>query len=233
MTELIGHLHPLLVHLPIGVLLLGCFFQLLVLRPAYAYLQPAIGITLFWGMLTAVAACITGYLLSGSGDYDEQLVGRHQWFGIAVAATAAIYYGCYRFNLIRKYTWALPLVLILLVSITGHLGGTLTHGSDYLSGSFTNIGVGDAPLPERPVPDVQEAVAYTDLVQPLLQRKCYSCHGPNKQKGKLRMDQVALLMKGGKDGVVLQPGNAEKSELMQRLLLDKADEKHMPPKEKP
>jgi len=233
MTELIGHLHPLLVHLPIGILLLGCFFQLLVLRPGYAYLQPAIGITLFWGMLSAVAACLTGYLLSGTGDYDEQLVTRHQWFGIAVAALAAVYYACFRCKVINKYSWAWPLVLITLVSITGHLGGSLTHGSDYLTGSFTNIGVRDAPLPERPIPNVQEAVAYTDLVQPLLQRKCYSCHGPNKQKGKLRMDQIALLMKGGKDGVVLQPGNAEKSELMQRILLEKSDEKHMPPKEKP
>src|SRR5438034_1118298 len=83
MFELLGHLHPVLVHLPIGILLLACFFQLLSSKENYSQLQHAIGITLFWGMLSAFAACITGYILSGSGDYDEELVYKHQWLGIS------------------------------------------------------------------------------------------------------------------------------------------------------
>ena len=92
MSEFIGRFHPLLVHLPIGILLLACFFQLLAAREKYSNLQPAVGIALFWGMLSAVASCITGYLLSASGDYDEVLVGRHQWMGIGVAVIATVYY---------------------------------------------------------------------------------------------------------------------------------------------
>src|SRR6185436_1916451 len=85
----------------------------------------------------------------------------------------------------------------------------------------------------KPVPDVQEAFAYNDVIKPILRTKCYSCHGPNKQKGKLRMDDEQMLMKGGKDGKVIEPGNADKSEMIKRLLLPVDNEDHMPPKEKP
>lgn len=74
---------------------------------------------------------------------------------------------------------------------------------------------------------------YNDIVQPILKRKCYSCHGPNKQKGKLRMDQPALLMKGGKNGEVILAGKAAESELVKRIMLPREDDDHMPPKEKP
>ena len=232
MTEFIGHLHPVLVHLPIGILLLACFFQLLSAKARYSQLQHAIGITLFLGMLSAIAACFTGYILSGSGDYDEELVYRHQLLGISVAVVAVMYYFLYRYKKITAYKWVLPVVLIFLVTVTGHLGGSLTHGSDYLSASFKNI-VADTVVVKKPIPNVQEAGAYTDIIQPLLQNKCYTCHGANKQKGKLRMDQTDLLMKGGKDGIVIEPGKADQSELIKRILLEKADDHHMPPKEKP
>jgi len=233
MTELIGHLHPVLVHLPIGILLLACFFQLIAARDKYGYLQQTIGITLFLGMISAIASCISGYLLSSSGDYDEELVSRHQWLGISVAAVAVIYYLLYHYKALKKNRGVLPVVLIVLVTLTGHLGGSLTHGSDYLTGSFRNISAPDTALVNKPIPDVQEAVTYTAIIQPLLQNKCYSCHGPNKQKGKLRMDQPDLLMRGGKDGVVIEPGKATESEMINRVLLEKANEHHMPPKEKP
>ena len=85
----------------------------------------------------------------------------------------------------------------------------------------------------KPIPNVQEAYVYNDVVRPILQTKCYSCHGVNKQKGKLRMDDAVMLMKGGKDGKVIEPGNADSSELIKRLLLPVDNEDHMPPKEKP
>jgi len=80
---------------------------------------------------------------------------------------------------------------------------------------------------------VQEAMVYQEVVQPLLQTKCYSCHNANKKKGGLQMDQPELLMKGGKNGEVIIAGNAEQSEMIRRLLLPREDEDHMPPKEKP
>jgi mono/diheme cytochrome c family protein len=80
---------------------------------------------------------------------------------------------------------------------------------------------------------VQQAVAYADLVQPLLQNKCYSCHSSEKQKGKLRLDLEAMMLKGGKNGPAVTPGNAEKSELIKRVQLTLGNDEHMPPKEKP
>ncbi|MEP6747526.1 MAG: c-type cytochrome domain-containing protein [Bacteroidota bacterium] len=231
MFEFLGHLHPVLVHLPIGILLLACFFQLISAREKYNYLQAAVGITLFWGMLSAAASCITGYILSTTGDYDEELAGKHQWLGISVAIVSIIFYAAYQKKRIVKFKWAIPVLLIALITITGHLGGSLTHGSDYLTGPFKKMT--DTIVVKKPIANVQEAIAYSDIIQPVLQARCYGCHGPNKQKGKLRMDDADQLMKGGKDGVVIEAGKADESELIKRILLEKADEHHMPPKEKP
>lgn len=233
MTTFFGHLHPVLVHLPIGILLLACFFQLLSAREKYLHLEHAIGITLCWGMISAIAACITGYILSGSGDYDEELVTKHQWLGISVALVSTLYYILYRFGTIVQFKWVLPVVLVFLIAITGHLGGSLTHGSDYLTASFKTVTGEDSIKERKPIADVQQVVAYTAIIQPLLQSKCYKCHGPNKQKGKFRMDEPGWLMKGGKDGVTIKEGKPDESELIKRLLLERADEHHMPPKEKP
>jgi uncharacterized membrane protein/mono/diheme cytochrome c family protein len=234
MSELIGHFHPVLVHLPIGILLLACLFQWLSAKGKYVSLQLATGISLFIGMLGAIASCVSGYLLSGSGDYDEQLVSRHQWLGISVAVVAVVFYLLHYKKMLAKLQWWLAALLFLLIIITGHLGGSLTHGEDYLTQPFKKTDTGKTGTAVRkPIPNVQEAVVYTDIIQPLLQSKCYNCHGAAKQKGKLRMDQPDLLMKGGKDGVVIEAGKASESELIKRIQLAREEEHHMPPKEKP
>ena len=83
------------------------------------------------------------------------------------------------------------------------------------------------------ITDVQEAKLYEDIVQPVLQTKCYSCHGPQKQKGKLRMDNPQFILKGGKNGEIVLAGKADESEMIKRILLPENDKKHMPPKQKP
>jgi uncharacterized membrane protein len=234
-TEFFGHFHPLLVHLPIGFLLAGLLLQWLSYKVKYQSLQQAIPVILLWGAITATVSVVTGYLLSISDDYDKNLVSWHQWMGIAVAVIAWTLYLKEKNSqwIINKKI--LAGLLLLLIIITGHLGGSLTHGSDYLtrpiSRAFKNDSVSNEAI--RPVADVQEAFVYNDVIKPILQTKCYSCHGTNKQKGKLRMDDEQLLLKGGKDGKVIEPGNAEKSEMIKRLLLPVDNEDHMPPKEKP
>jgi uncharacterized membrane protein len=231
MFELFGHFHPVLVHLPIGILLMACVFQLLATNKKYAALSIAVNISLFWGAITAIVTCITGYLLSDSGEYDGTIVSQHQWLGIAVALMATAFYFLRKKGITIGKKWLMPVLIIVLITITGHLGGTLTHGEGYLTNAEKETGT-VAEITPKPIPNVQEAIAYTDIIQPLLQNKCYNCHGANKQKGKLRMDQTDLLMKGGKSGVDLIPGNVDKSELMKRILLAREDEHHMPPKEK-
>lgn len=120
----------------------------------------------------------------------------------------------------------------VLISVTGHLGGTLTHGEGYLTQSFSQS-ANDSTAIRKPIANVQEAIAYNDIIQPIFLEKCSKCHGANKQKGKLRLDGQEWLLKGGKNGEVLQANNPDESELYQRLLLDMNDEHHMPPKGKP
>jgi len=205
-------------------------FQLLALKPKYASLHAAISIALFWGMISAVISCISGYLLSQSGDYDEESVDTHKWFAIATASISLIAYLFNRWE--NEFAKWVILLMIPLIIITGHLGGSLTHGSDYLTKGFSKK---DSTVEKeiKPIADVQEANVYADIVQPIFESKCYGCHNKSKKKGKLRLDEPSFILKGGKDGEVIKPGNADESDMMKRLLLPRNDEDHMPPKEKP
>lgn len=194
-------------------------------------LRPAIPSILFWGMLGGIFSCISGYMLSLSGDYDMELVSRHQWMGIFTVLLSFILCLLYKCSVSEKIIRWTSLGVIVLITVTGHLGGSLTHGSDYLTAGLKENDKKNAAL--KPIPNIQDAVLYTDVVQPLFQAKCYGCHGPDKQKGKLRLDQQEFILKGGKEGKALEPGKADESRMIQRMLLPASDEKHMPPKEKP
>jgi mono/diheme cytochrome c family protein/uncharacterized membrane protein len=229
-SELIGRFHPLLVHLPIGILLLAGLFQLLALKPKFAALHTAMNITLFWGMLMAILSGISGYLLSQSGDYDGDLVNTHKWFGISTAIISIIAYLFNKWE--NEFAKWVILLMVPMIMITGHLGGSLTHGSDYLTKGFSEEN--KTPVKEvKQITDVQEANVYADIIQPIFEDKCYGCHNRSKKKGGLRLDDPAFMLKGGKDGEVIKPGDAEASDLIKRLLLPRNDEDHMPPKEKP
>ena len=73
---------------------------------------------------------------------------------------------------------------------------------------------------------------YTQKVRPILLTNCGKCHFNMNHKGGLAMDNKALLMKGGRDGVVVVPGNPDKS-LLIRLMKHQGppnSPKPMPPK---
>ena len=229
-TDFISHLHPVLVHLPIGILLIAVLFQFLSAKEKFQSLHTAISIALFWGMLSAIASCISGFLLSQSGDYDEDLVSKHQWLGIATAAVSVVAWFLNKKNN-KQIKWAMGLMALLII-ITGHLGGSLTHGSDYLTKAFSSDNESKSETKRKPIANVQEAVVYTDIIKPVLEAKCYNCHGPNKQKGKLRLDEPDFILKGGKDGKVIVPGKTEESNLIERIFLPEDNEDHMPPKKK-
>lgn len=229
--DFIGRFHPVLVHLPIGILLLGCLFQLLTINRRFSALRDSIPFIYLLGGLGAVFSSVSGYLLSRSGDYDGDMVGIHQWLGISVSVVSLAVYMLYRKKVTEALLNLIALGLIILITLTGHYGGSLTHGSDYLTSALNDEGKGKAAVP--PVPNVQQALAYTHMIQPLLKNRCYSCHGADKQKGKLRLDTREFMLKGGEEGKAIVPGSTEESELIKRLLLPSSNEDHMPPKEKP
>jgi hypothetical protein len=70
---------------------------------------------------------------------------------------------------------------------------------------------------------------YRVRIHPVFEQHCVTCHGPSKQKAGLRLDSFAVLMRGGKHGVVIKPGDAKGSELLRRITLPPTDEDAMPP----
>lgn len=230
-TEFTGRFHPILVHLPIGILLLGCFFQLLTLNIRFSAIKESIPVIFLLGALSAIFSALSGYLLSLSGDYDARTVAIHQWLGIGVCVISLLIYLLYQRKVREVLLHLMAALLILLITITGHYGGSLTHGSDYITSAFNDQEKGGPAIP--PIADVQKAEVYAHMVQPLLKKRCYSCHGSEKQKGKLRLDTREFILKGGEEGLALVTGNVAESALIKRLLLPISNEDHMPPKEKP
>lgn len=76
-------------------------------------------------------------------------------------------------------------------------------------------------------------VDFVKDIQPILQDSCVKCHGPEKQKGDLRLDSKAAAFKGGKDGQVIIAGQADKSDLYHRVILPDGSDDIMPPKGSP
>ena len=227
MTELIGRFHPLLVHLPIGILLLAIVFEWLTSIKKYRFLKKSIRLILWIGFASAAFSCLTGYLLSQSGDYESNAVELHQWAAIALTILAFTYAWARMLKSLKRLYKFLSVLTLVLLMITGHLGGTLTHGENFLF-----AGLSSDEETHLSTIDLQQAHLYEDLVKPILQDKCYTCHGTSKQKGKLRLDLPENILKGGKNGVVLVGGNVDESEMIDRLLLPLDDEDHMPPNEK-
>jgi hypothetical protein len=79
-----------------------------------------------------------------------------------------------------------------------------------------------------PAPDPKAVEFFEARVRPLLVEKCVRCHGPDKQRGGLRLDSRAGLLKGGDNGAVVAPGDADKSRLVQAVR-GEGERKKMPP----
>jgi uncharacterized membrane protein/mono/diheme cytochrome c family protein len=230
MLSLAGKLHPLLVHLPIGILLAGFLLHWLSRNGKNPAFRPALLPLYFTGFIAAVLSCLSGYLLSLTDDYDAATLSLHQWMGIGVAGISGmLFLGIRGLRWLSPFTNIIAILLFAGIIYTAHLGGTLTHGSNFL---FAETAIRENPDDFKPLADAQEAVVYSDIIQPILQQKCYSCHGPQKQKAKLRLDGKENILKGGKNGKVITADNHEVPEMLKRILLPPADDDHMPPKEK-
>lgn len=80
------------------------------------------------------------------------------------------------------------------------------------------------------VPVWGASVDFARDIEPLLIRRCSECHGPDKQKGDLRLDTRAAALKVGESGnAALVPGQPDNSELLRRVTTQDPDDR-MPPK---
>src|SRR5262249_13204531 len=69
----------------------------------------------------------------------------------------------------------------------------------------------------------QDKVDFAKQIQPIFQARCLKCHGPQKQKGKLRFDRKASVFKADKDEWPIVPGKSVDSDLYRRITLPKDD----------
>jgi uncharacterized membrane protein len=131
-----GRFHPLVVHLPIGFLLIAALLEIAGRTTKYNMLRSAVPVTLLFGSASAVIACISGYLLSLKGEYNSQTLESHLTYGIVTAVISFVTYILsrnQRFPFVQKSMIVSVVTMLVLVTVTGHLGGTLTHGSGYLT----------------------------------------------------------------------------------------------------
>lgn len=231
--EFIGRAHPLLVHLPIGMLVAAFLMAILARREKYKELKVAVPVVLLFGSIAAVLASIAGYLLSLRGGYEQQTLDFHQWLGIGVALVSVFVYWMYRNK--RSYRFVVFGLLILLIGATGHFGGTLTHGEGYFKDAIPTVikdmlGLQGEEFQMAKIQNVQDAALYQEIIAPILMERCASCHGERKKEGGLALHSQETLLKGGDSGEVLQPGKMSQSELYARLILPEGHEKRMPPK---
>jgi len=233
LIELIGRFHPLVVHLPIGIIMLAISIEFYIKFNKDSNLVAFVPLLWAVGFGTAILACFMGYMLKLGGGFNESAINLHQNFGIALALITGIVYLSIKFAFLKRFKFPLILFSTFLLIGTGHLGGNLTHGDDYLTQPLLAL-LGKEPIRvvRKPIKNINEAVVYLDLVEPILYNKCQKCHSSSKKKGDLRLDIPELILKGGEHGPVIVAGKASTSELYTRLLLPEDDDKRMPPKGK-
>ena len=233
-----GRFHPLLVHLPIGLIILLAFLEVLACWPRLKQANASAGSILVLAVPASIATAVCGWLLSLGGGYEDGLLQWHKWTGIAVAVLCAGLGLLYWLDLKKLYRLGLWATFAAVVGAS-HYGGSLTHGKDYLvryapEPLRTLLGGASAPAPGRngagPLADKQ---AFADVIRPVLDNACIACHGPEKSKAGLRLDTQPALLKGSEHGPVIVAGKAADSELIKRLLLPADHEDHMPPAGKP
>lgn len=193
----VGRLHTLLLHFPIVILILAVgmeIFRFSAGNKSNTFYSNVSRSLLLGGTLLAGITVIMGIFLSREEGYSGDALLWHQWTGAALFFLASLVYWLGK---TKWYKQSVAVVGALVITggliITGHYGATLTHGENFIlqpiAASFT----------KPPVP-LEEAVIFADVIQPILEKKCMSCHNTRKQKGELTLADSLSIMKGGKNG---------------------------------
>ncbi|MEO0338579.1 MAG: c-type cytochrome domain-containing protein [Bacteroidota bacterium] len=236
-----GRFHALIVHLPIGFMLLGGCFYLLSRKASWRFLEKTLPLTFLLTSLGALIAVGMGLLLAEEGGYNEQILLRHRIFGLTTTLLSGILYLHFSGRFWRHKAianWGLS-IGILLLFITGHLGGQLTHGSDYLlehaPSALRNVLGGQASKKQAytyPLnPD--SIFLYQHLIQPVFDRKCVHCHNSKQSRGGLNLQSKKGLLAGGDHGDALEKKGQQSPLLLHRVGLEMDNPKYMPTKGTP
>ncbi len=231
--QFLGRFHPMVVHLPIGMLVLLPILEIAGARKHA--LREAAEWVLGLACITALGALALGYLLAfGSGDTGTTLV-RHLWGGtvLSICLLACVLVRAEWVDGVSRLYPAILFAGLLALVWTAHQGGSITHGDNYLT----------AYMPERlramfgirPAENdlAHAGTLYAAKVQPILNANCVICHGASKSQGGLRLESYEWLMKGGKDGAVIVARDTTHSLLLQRVSLPPDNAQAMPAEGRP
>ncbi|MEO0794242.1 MAG: c-type cytochrome domain-containing protein [Verrucomicrobiota bacterium] len=238
-----GRFHPVVLHLPIGIILLTALMETLNLV-SRGKLDFKTRLPVFLGALSAVAAMTLGILLMQGEDMQGALVESHLRWGIATAVAAVIMLflrflpGYDTQQSIRAAFYATLFATCGVLTWASHQGASITHGESYLTDyapwiDHDAVSEEDQALAQGLALPLDQRNAYVHLVEPIFAQKCYECHMAKSFKGNLVMDSYEGLIDGGSTGPSLVPGSIEESLLIARIHLPLADEEHMPPANKP
>ncbi len=257
-VKFLGHFHPLLVHLPIGFLVLLGLMELFARFKQYQHITAARGFIL---VMLAPAALITatcGWLLASGGGYNHHILFWHRWLGttVAVLSVALLAIWLWRKNVGALYYGTL-LPALVIMAIAAHFGGSLTFGGRYLGkyappllkpllgdrqGFQAGAGVTrpwQVSIKANPAYTVQPMIRpvldahrsfYARYVQQTFTQNCTRCHGRDKQKGHLRLDSYWWLRRGSRGRPVVIPGNPDRSTLYRLIARPVWQRHHMPPR---
>lgn len=228
----LGRFHVLALHLPIGIVIAAVVLDWIARRPRYAALAQASAFLWAGAAITAVLTAALGYMHYAEGAFTGPSGEAHRFWGTvtAVAALVAWWLAARSRGAANAARLAAGVAMLVLVSITGHYGGNLTHGTTFLgeyAPSFLRSLIGAAP--RRPAPaSVAAADPYLDVVQPLLEHRCGGCHNDDKRESGFSVGSYDSTLAGGDTGRAVVPGNLEASELFYRITLPEDDDAHMP-----
>ena len=228
----LGRFHVLVLHLPIGMIVALFVLEYLSRKERFRYLEAASPYLWIGTAISALVTVLLGFLHFTEGSFTGPSGELHRLYGTVVAVVATVVALLRVSNFASSYQplfFPASLVLLVLVSITGHYGGNLTHGSTYL------VEYAPQPIrslaglaPRRTITSVSTADPFADVVGPMLVERCASCHNEDKQESDLVLTTYAGVMRGGESGRVVVAGNTELSELLRRITLPESDDEFMP-----
>jgi uncharacterized membrane protein len=227
--QVLGRLHPVVLHFPIVLLLVYAVTVLLVPKTIKAeswFIQLGEWVLLVTAF-TAVVTALMGLLLSREGGYDADNISLHKYSGIITSFLLFIIY--FSRNFLKRQvilSKSLAVFTALMIVWAGHLGADITHGENFVLAPVT-------PSHVKPQVGLSDAFIYADLVEPILEARCMGCHNSKKAKGELVMETKDLLLKGGKNGKLWDTTKTDLGLMMRRIHLPSESKEHMPPEGKP
>ncbi len=127
-----------------------------------------------------------------------------------------------------------PLKRRLCIAVAACLSAAITFElpAEEPSASSPGSPAVGVPASSGPAPAAASDLEFFEKkIRPVLATRCHQCHGPDKQKGGLRLDSHALVMAGGELGPEIVPGKPGESRLIEAVRYENPD-LQMPPKGK-